>query len=308
MPTPSELWPTVTGSDVLIWAALDRKDTTRRIALYKNRAGITGRLTAKQLYALGETIESLPVVKPAKAVAAALRVGYPPQFRWDYFDFILSSTTEAQDAALADAVQQAVSKMTADLLDAKNELVAEIATQVASVFRYRGSVQSLEDLPTENNVVGDVYQVVDEEYSEYCWIEPAEGAHWEYLGKIIDLSPYLEKSEYNAYVAANDARVANLETSKQQRFANVFVREESSLNLEVSTKYYLRSTLSGTLTANANDGDELVIVVFDGGRGSVITPAEGVTINGSTDPMAFNASVHQTTFVFDAPNSNWIAY
>ena len=54
MPTPSELWPTVTGSDVLIWAALDRKDTTRRIALYKNRAGITGRLTAKQLYALGE--------------------------------------------------------------------------------------------------------------------------------------------------------------------------------------------------------------------------------------------------------------
>ena len=308
MPTYEEMWPQVTGSDVLIWAAMDRFDTSKRIAIYKNRAGIKGRLTQKQLNSLGETMESLPAIKKAADVATALRAGYPPQFRWDYFDLILSSSAEDNAQALTDAVQQAVDTLSANLSETKAELVAEIASQVASVFRYKGSVDDLESLPTTNNVIGDVYQVIGEDYTEYCWIETDGQGHWEYLGKIIDLTPYLEKSEYNAYVAAMDARVTEIEVTKQPIYANVFIRQSSEVTLSVKTKYYVKAKMTGMLPSDAEDGDEIVVVVLPGGEGTTIEPSTGITINGSSDVTAFNVSIHQSVFVFDASNSDWICY
>lgn len=66
-------------------------------------------------------------------------------------------------------------------------------SDITAVFRYKGAVQSVSDLPTVGEV-GDVYQVRDTN-SEYVCVQasttdPQADAVWEELGPVIDLSAY----------------------------------------------------------------------------------------------------------------------
>lgn len=73
---------------------------------------------------------------------------------------------------------------------------AEVDAKVSSVYKFKGSVATVEDLPTEGNVEGDVYnvQATGENYAWVAATETAEG-HWDDLGGDIDLTPYLTKDE-----------------------------------------------------------------------------------------------------------------
>lgn len=85
-----------------------------------------------------------------------------------------------------------------------------VSNAVTSVYKVKGSVATYADLPSNNLTEGDVYNVVAA-YGNYpagtnwVWVDPEEGeqaGHWDPLGGSIDLSPYLEKSDFNDYSAA----------------------------------------------------------------------------------------------------------
>ena len=69
---------------------------------------------------------------------------------------------------------------------------AEVDAKVSSVYKFKGSVDTVEELPTEGNVEGDVYNVRSTG-ENYAWVAATETeeAHWDDLGGEVDLTDYL---------------------------------------------------------------------------------------------------------------------
>ena len=66
----------------------------------------------------------------------------------------------------------------------------EVDAKVSSVYRFRGSVATYNNLPTEGNVQGDVWNVEDTG-ANYAWA----GTKWDKLSETVDLTPYLTKED-----------------------------------------------------------------------------------------------------------------
>lgn len=73
----------------------------------------------------------------------------------------------------------------------------EIDTKISSVYRYKGSVATYEDLPSTDLTIGDVYNV-EEDGSNYAWT----GTTWDKLGGDIDLSEYYTKTQTDSLLSA----------------------------------------------------------------------------------------------------------
>lgn len=85
------------------------------------------------------------------------------------------------------------SQLTNDLtFQTKTQLDEAIATALSSVYRYAGSVENRTLLPTENQKVGDVYNLQDTGMNT-AW----DGEKWNDLGTTIDLSIYATYSYVN---------------------------------------------------------------------------------------------------------------
>ena len=69
--------------------------------------------------------------------------------------------------------------------------------KLATVFRFKGTVNSESDLPQEDNSVGDVYYVITGS-CEFVYLETG----WEKLGSVVDLSGFVPAvPEFSGYVA-----------------------------------------------------------------------------------------------------------
>lgn len=79
---------------------------------------------------------------------------------------------------------------------------AEIDNKLTAVYKFKGSVDTYNDLPNKDLTVGDVYNILDTG-ANYGWT----GSVWDKLGENIDLSPYALKSELPTKVSElqNDA-------------------------------------------------------------------------------------------------------
>lgn len=66
----------------------------------------------------------------------------------------------------------------------------EVDAKIASVYKYKGSVANEAALPTEGQVVGDVYNLEDTGMN-VAWT----GTSWDNLGSVVDLTPYLTKED-----------------------------------------------------------------------------------------------------------------
>ena len=70
--------------------------------------------------------------------------------------------------------------------------VARIKSDMASVFKFKGTKDTIADLPESGNTTGDVWHVLNggtgETNAEYVW----NGTAWEELGTTVDLSGYQE--------------------------------------------------------------------------------------------------------------------
>ena len=67
---------------------------------------------------------------------------------------------------------------------------SEVDSKLSTVYEYKGSVATYEELPSANNEVGDVYNV-ETDGSNYAW----DGTTWDKLGGTVDLSNYYTKSQ-----------------------------------------------------------------------------------------------------------------
>lgn len=71
-----------------------------------------------------------------------------------------------------------------------------IALKVASVFKFKGTKPTFENLPKTENVEGDVWHV-EADHTEYVWatVDGALNPSWEALGGTIDLTGYALKTD-----------------------------------------------------------------------------------------------------------------
>lgn len=79
-------------------------------------------------------------------------------------------------------------------LDSLKTLVDELKASVAAALDYKGTKDTYEELPTEGNKKGDVWNVVGAHGTtpagtNYAW----DGTQWDPLGGTIDLSGYYTK-------------------------------------------------------------------------------------------------------------------
>lgn len=90
----------------------------------------------------------------------------------------------------------------------KAYILTEFNTKLSSVFRYRGSLNSIDDLPTSDMVTGDVYNIIsgfttDDRFTEGAGIKYGAGTNvvygqnskWDVLAGLVDLSNYYTKTE-----------------------------------------------------------------------------------------------------------------
>lgn len=70
---------------------------------------------------------------------------------------------------------------------------------LGTVFDLKGSKDTIGDLPTTGNSIGDVWYVVSEEVG-YIWLYDGMSERWERFGAPIDLSGYAEKTELNKFL------------------------------------------------------------------------------------------------------------
>lgn len=105
---------------------------------------------------------------------------------------------------------------------------AEIDSKVSSVMRYKGSKDTYDDLPTEGNIVGDVWNITTADATHgikagdnVAW----NGTGWDILGGAVDLSGYATKTDLNDKVdkvegsrlitSAEGEKLANIEAGAQ---------------------------------------------------------------------------------------------
>ena len=79
----------------------------------------------------------------------------------------------------------------------------EVDAKVSSVYKYKGSVANESALPTEGQVVGDVYNLEDTGMN-VAWT----GEGWDKLGSVVDLTPYLTKEDAGRTYAAKATTLA----------------------------------------------------------------------------------------------------
>lgn len=99
---------------------------------------------------------------------------------------------EQNASGLADEIQN---RTTADYEITQD--IAEIQERLDSlgnVFTLKGSVDTVADLPAENNNIGDVYYVI-ENSAGFVWIDDDGTERWEQLGLTVDLSNYATQDD-----------------------------------------------------------------------------------------------------------------
>lgn len=138
----------------------------------------------------------------------------------------------------------------------------EIDTKLSSVYKYKGSVAQYLDLPTQNNVVGDVWNVSSNGMN-YAW----DGSTWDNLGATVDLSSYVKNTDYattskggvvkpssdSATDVVNGVLQATTKTTTQYNSAdNSMFVSKGTLDNVLTSKDYATNT---NLSAKANVSD-----------------------------------------------------
>lgn len=161
-------------------------------------------------------------------------------------------------------------------LATKAEVEQKLAGAVASVYRYKGSVATTDELPKQDQVTGDVYNV-ESDGANVAW----DGEKWDKLGGPIDLSTY-------ATIEAVDGKIAQAKTELQAKIdhnGEEIARVEGKVDSHnaVFTKY--QQTVDGKFAQEVKDRDA-AIKVEKTAREQAVTE---VANNLSTHEQAFEA-------------------
>lgn len=101
-------------------------------------------------------------------------------------------------------------------------LVDDLRASVAAALDYKGTKDTYEDLPSEDNKKGDVWNVVAAHGStpagtNYAW----DGTQWDPLGGTVDLSGYYTKSQVDSAISTAKSELKAADTALEGQITTV---------------------------------------------------------------------------------------
>lgn len=138
----------------------------------------------------------------------------------------------------------------------------QIAEAITSVYKVKGSVATYAQLPSSNLVEGDVYNVQGQTTidgvvypagTNFVWVEEQGGGHWDALGGTVDLSPYMEKSDFNTWTANTYATAMQTVNGNIGDLSSATESNASAISNEVTARTAADTALGNRVTALEND-------------------------------------------------------
>ena len=180
-------------------------------------------------------------------------------------EIINSLESDRTDAALSAAQGKAL-----------KTLVDELKASVAAALDYKGTKDTYEELPTEGNKKGDVWNVVAAHGTtpagtNYAW----DGAAWDPLGGTIDLSGYYTKSQVDDAISAAKTELEAADTALEGQIATVTNKLNNKVD-KVEGSGLISDTDLNQIRTNKSDIESLQTSV--GGKQDELTPGNAVSI------------------------------
>lgn len=181
-----------------------------------------------------------------------------------------------------------ISKDTTELTNyyTKNQTYSkeEIDNKTTNVYRAKGSVQTYQDLPTENNQVGDVYNVIEayEDYpagTNFVWTDTST---WDALGGEISIIQGVSQEDFDKLV--NNVTYI---TDESGGFSAGKINETSKGSINIGNNNTTRYTTGIAIGSNILSTDNAIII----GQSSSSQRESVVIGNNSTAGTFSNAVV-----------------
>ncbi len=156
----------------------------------------------------------------------------------------------------------------------------EVDAKVSSVYRFRGSVDSYDDLPTADLTVGDVYNILDTG-ANYAWTDDG----WDRLSETVDLTPYLTK---------DDAADTYVPLAGGTMTGALILNANPTADLGAATKQYVDSEISDAIASSGTVPTGTVILFATTSAPSGFLRCNGSAVSRTTYADLF--SVIGTTY------------
>lgn len=181
-------------------------------------------------------------------------------------EIINSLESDRTDAALSAAQGKAL-----------KTLVDELKASVAAALDYKGTKDTYEELPTEGNKKGDVWNVVAAHGTtpagtNYAW----DGAAWDPLGGTIDLSGYYTKSQVDDAISAAKTELEAADTALEGQITTVTNQLANKVD-KVEGSGLISDTDLNQIRTNKADIANLQTSV--GGKQEALTAGDAVEIS-----------------------------
>ena len=154
----------------------------------------------------------------------------------------INSTVENNYTEITEKIDSEINQIKADTYTK-----SEIDEKVSKVYKYKGSIQNVDALPTENVNNGDTYNI-SETGMNYAWDEVAQ--KWDSLGTIVDI----EKINGDFVVVFSrldqcEERISNIESNTVEKIND----DISSLDQKIDTeKQNVIDVLTNTVNENVS--------------------------------------------------------
>lgn len=180
-------------------------------------------------------------------------------------EIINSLESDRTDAALSAAQGKAL-----------KTLVDELKASVAAALDYKGTKDTYEELPTEGNKKGDVWNVVAAHGTtpagtNYAW----DGAAWDPLGGTVDLSGYYTKSQVDDAISAAKTELKAADTALEGQISTVTNQLNNKVD-KVEGSSLISDTDLNQIRTNKSDIESLQTSV--GNKQETLTAGQAISI------------------------------
>lgn len=180
-------------------------------------------------------------------------------------EIINSLESDKTDAALSAAQGKAL-----------KTLVDELKASVAAALDYKGTKDTYDALPSEGNKKGDVWNVVAAHEgtpagTNYAW----DGAKWDPLGGIVDLSGYYTKSQVDDAISAAKTELKAADTALEGQISTVTNQLNNKVD-KVEGSSLISDTDLNQIRTNKSDIESLQTSV--GNKQETLTAGQAISI------------------------------
>ena len=174
----------------------------------------------------------------------------------------------------------------------------EVDSKLSAVYKFKGTVESIDSLPSSGNTVGDVYNVEDTG-ANYAWTESG----WDKLSETIDLSGYATKTELNNKVDKVTGKGLSTEdytSTEKQKLAGL-----SNYTLPTASSSILGGVKIGdNLSIDANgvlSADAQSTTIDSALSDSSENPVQNKVVKSALDGKAASTHTHTKSQITDFP-------